>query len=102
MLAHKMTDIGCQNMEKSEIEQLLKNEIRLINHYSDSVEIAGEVKLKDLLDSVDILRFIYKINTEYELSFGNNIGDDQHLETLDKVVAWVHSAIREKADHDDK
>ncbi|VEA66618.1 Uncharacterised protein [Serratia plymuthica] len=89
-------------MEKSEIEQALKNEIKVINHYDDSVEIAGEVKLKDILDSVDILQFVYKINKEYGLSFGNNIGDEKHLDTLDKVVSWVYSAINKKAENDNK
>ncbi|MCH6192527.1 hypothetical protein J9788_07695 [Serratia sp. X10] len=87
-------------MEKYKIEQVLKNQIRVINHYDDSVEIAGEVNLKDVLDSVDILQFVFGINKEYGLSFGNNIGDEQHLTTLDKVVSWVHSAINQKAEDD--
>lgn len=87
-------------MEKSEIEQTLKNEIKLINHYSDSVEIDAEVKLREILDSVDILQFVYKINKDYGLSFGSNIGDEKSLDTLDGVVSWVHSAINKKAEDD--
>lgn len=89
-------------MEKSEIEQALKHSIKVINHYDDSVEIVGEMKLKDILDSVDILQFIYKINKEYALSFGNSIGDEKHLDTLDSVVSWVYSAINKKAEDDKK
>ncbi|WP_434460688.1 hypothetical protein ACMV5L_16790 [Serratia plymuthica] len=89
-------------MNKYEIEQILKNEIKLINNYSDSVNIDGQAKLKDILDSVDILQFIYKINKEYALSFGNSIGDEKHLDTLDSVVSWVYSAINKKAEHDKK
>ncbi|OKB66496.1 hypothetical protein BHU62_11495 [Serratia marcescens] len=89
-------------MEKHEIEQVLKNQIRVINHCGDSVEIAGETKLRDILDSVDILQFVFNINKEYGLSFGNNIGDEKYLTTLDKVVSWVHSAINKKAEDDRK
>ncbi|QXX95025.1 hypothetical protein IM817_16965 [Serratia marcescens] len=89
-------------MEKYEIEQVLKNQIRVINHYGDNVEIAGEVKLREILDSVDILQFVFNVNKEYGLSFGNNIGDEQHLTTLDKVVSWVYSAINKKAEDERK
>ncbi|KYQ97089.1 hypothetical protein AWY96_00675 [Serratia plymuthica] len=89
-------------MNKYEIEKILKNEIKLINNYSGSVNIDGQAKLKDILDSVDILQFVYKINKDYGLSFGSNIGDEQHLDTLDKVVSWVHSAIIKKAEDGDK
>lgn len=83
-------------MERYEIERALKSEIKSINHYGDSVDISVEVKLKELLDSVDILQFVYSINREYGLSFGSSIGDEQHLDTLDKMVSWVHTAIINK------
>jgi len=87
-------------MQKSEIEKTLKNEIKLLNHYDDSVEIDTEVKLREILDSVDILQFVYKINKFYGLSLGSNIGDEKILDTLDGVVSWVYSAINKKAQND--
>lgn len=101
-MERRTNDTGYLKMEKSEIEQVLKNEIKTINHYCDNVEIAIEVKLKELLDSVDILKFVYSINREYGLSFGSKIGDEQHLDTLDKMISWVHSAIINKKAYDDK
>ena len=89
-------------MEKSEIEQTLKNEIKLINHWDDSAEIDAAVKLREILDSVDILQFVYKINKDYGLSFGSSIGDEKYLDTLDTVICWVYSAINKKAEDDSK
>lgn len=96
VMNHRANDIGYLKMERTEIEKALRNELNSINKYGDGVENTSEVKLKELLDSVDILKFVYSINREYGLSFGSNIGDEQHLDTLDKMVSWVYSAIIEK------
>ncbi|MCC8374089.1 MULTISPECIES: hypothetical protein [Photorhabdus] len=80
-------------MEKSTIEKELKNEIDKICNYNISTEISGDTKLKSHLDSVDILRFIHKINTDYNLNFGSKIEDEKYLDTFDSIVSWVHSSI---------